>query len=51
MDKKTPINSLIVIPAKDGTQVLVDLTMSDFLETGIRRCKETFFNSQLVSGL
>ena len=32
---------------KAGIQAFVDLTERDFLDTGLRRCDETFFNSRL----
>jgi hypothetical protein len=36
------------MPAKAGIQELIDIASPDFLDTGIRRCDESFFNSLLI---
>jgi hypothetical protein len=36
------------MPAKAGIQELIDFINLEFLDTGLRRCDESFFNSLLA---
>jgi hypothetical protein len=40
--------SAVVMPAKAGIQKLLDFINLEFLDTGLRRCDESFFNSLLM---